>query len=383
MRRSSLAFALVFGLASACGGSDTPADTGPAQDAAAQDASPPDNGVPEPLDMGTPDTGPEDTGAVDMGFDCSMNPNMCAPMQLLDDECRCRPECEGDFRWNAVTMMCDPPPAGQCAVDMDCPSRDDVCLNPPQGAGQAFAPCMGEATCQCFTGCNPFVGPTRTGCPVGMNGQPQACAHLLTSGLNADAVCVAPGMGRLQGQACNQLLSCNRNSNHFCIGFTQTSTRTGVCQRLCDRADDAFCEAQGTGLVCAPANVAGFPNLGLCGNPPTPATDFGTACTDNAQCTGLCSQLLGGCSANCRPPNSCGTGSVCINFNAGAPPGEESLCMVECPTADAAGDMVCQMRNRNWICRDLTGGTPLCSPPCNVIGCPPMLMCNPMTGRCE
>jgi hypothetical protein len=340
----------------------------------------PDDGV---LDPGPADAGSPDAGTPDMGVDCASNPNMCAPMQRLDAQCRCLPECEDDFEWNPVTRMCDPPPAGECATDMDCPGSDGVCLNAPQMGG--LAPCAGEATCRCFTSCDPFAEPIRTGCPAGANGQPQPCAHLLTPGLGADAICVPPGMGRVQNEACTQTDPCNRSTNHFCIGLSMTSTVPGVCQRLCDTtAMSGFCADQGPGLACNPANIEDFPDLGLCGNPPVPLTDFGSACANDMQCAGACSQILGGCTARCAPPNACPAGATCINFN-GVPPDERSLCMLECPSPDAAGDTMCQQRNPAWVCRAIVTGIPgLCSPPCTVIGCPSaQLMCNPNTGRCE
>lgn len=369
------AFALLsLVLATACDESSDPVvspDTG----AEPADVGALDNGVPA-ADLGTPDTG-ADVGTPDVGFDCSMNPNNCVPRQLQDETCRCLPDCEEGFRWNPVSMNCDMAPAGECGTDADCAGSDSVCLNPPVG-NQPFAPCAGEATCQCFTGCNPFVGETRTGCPAG-----QACAHLLTSGLSADAICVAPGTGRTQGLQCTTTVTCNRNSNHFCIGASTTSTVPGVCQRLCDTADDSFCMELGTELVCNPANVQDFPSLGLCGNAPVAINDFGRACATNDMCSGICSQILAGCTAACRPPNACPAGSACINFT-GAPPGESSICMVSCTSADAVGDAECQSRNSTWVCRDLVGNlNPLCSPPCTVIGCAAPLMCNPQTGRCE
>ncbi|MEO1228155.1 MAG: hypothetical protein AAFZ18_04550 [Myxococcota bacterium] len=366
--------ALSLLLVVACDESSDPMVSPDASQAPA-DAEVPDNGV-LPADMGFADTGARDTG--DVGFDCSTNPNGCVERQRLDAECRCLPECNDGFRWNPVTMACDPPPAGECAIDSDCAGSDSVCLNPAMGT-QPFAPCAGEASCQCFTGCNPFVGETRTGCPAG-----QACAHLLTSGLSADAICVPPGTGRTQGLECNlSLLSCNRNTNHFCIGASMTSTVPGQCQRLCDTAEDDFCAEQGPGLACNPASIQDFPALGLCGNPPLPINDFGRGCATDDMCAGICSQILSGCSASCRPPNACPTGSECINFT-GAPPGESSICMVSCASPDAAGDAECQARNGTWVCRNLvTNLAPLCSPPCTVLGCAPPQMCNVQTGRCE
>lgn len=355
--------------------------------------SPFDSGVTAPNeDSGLADAEPVDTGFIDMGFvdtgprDCSDNPFMCAPMQLRDAECRCLEACQGTLVWNPVTMSCEAPCPGACCEDSDCPTTDDVCLNPPLVRQAVDTACADQSTCECFTGCDPFTSVTQSGCPAGLDGNPLACVHLLDADVNQAAVCLDPTGGATQGEVCTNNVGrgCDGGQNFFCIGLTETST-SGICQRLCDTDDVAFCATFGPDLVCNPVTVDGFDDLGICGPPPTPIADFGQTCADSTQCTGICSTILGGCSENCRVPRSCGEGSNCINFTGdGIPPGEESLCMVNCSSADDVGDAECRSRNVGWVCRDLvTNLSPLCSPGCLVIGCPAARpTCDPASGRC-
>ena len=356
-------------------------------------STPPSSGSPdaeESVDLGRQDTGPDevdagfpDTGAPDLGpQDCSGNPFNCAPMQLRDIGCRCLDACEGDLQWDPMTSTCVPSFLGQCGQDSDCPGPDDICLNPSDANGNTV-PCAGEPECACFTGCDPFTGVVQAGCPVGQDGAPLACTHLLTGGLNADAVCLQPGTGGTQNDFCDAPADCNRFQNFLCERRTVTAT-VGACQRICDPSRPGFCETFTAGLVCNPTVFQDFTDLGLCGPPRVPLTDFGTSCTNNVQCNGLCSTVLGSaCLASCAAPASCAEGSQCITFGGDAvPPGERSLCLPEC-SGGAMGDLECQAFNPDWVCRDL--GINLCATRCDAAGIQITCgsgVCDPATGRC-
>ena len=363
----------------ACGGDEgggaATADSGIliiGEDATADADAEVDAGI-DPVDTGPIDTGPRD---------CSSNPFSCAPMQLLDANCNCLQACEGDLVWNPSTNMCEPPFPGDCGMNDDCPGADDVCLNPPS-QNEGFTSCNLEPTCACFTSCDPFTDPTMSGCPAGQNGQPLACTHLLDADVPVDALCLNPGTGGQQDAVCDQFASCDRLSNYICIGLVGTAT-AGACQRLCDTADPTFCSTIIAGHTCNDFGFNGFPDIGLCGPPPLPSTDFGQTCVSNTQCAGACSPVLGGCTATCDPPATCSSDSTCITFTgAGVPPDQRRICMSNCSSADATGDVECQARNPLWICDDIVANSsPLCTPGCTQIGCPAGQTCDTVSRRC-
>ena len=366
----SLPSALLLSLALGCSGNgDVDMDQAPDLGESAQDMGQlVDMGEPEP-DMGTPDMGPPD---------CSTNPNQCAPMQQLDMQCRCLESCDGGLVWNPIAGICEEPPAGECNVDADCPTSDGVCLNLPMAGG--IEPCMGEDTCTCFIECDPFVGLPMSGCSPG-----EACTWLGNPpGVMAEAVCLPEGQGGQQADPCMANTDCNRNQNFFCTGATMTST--GACARVCSSGSPGLCQSLGD-FSCADLNDPNLPGIGLCRATPPLLTDIGNTCGMGPECqSGLCSTVLQNtCSAGCGGVETCPGGSVCVGFTgANLPPGEESLCIAECPSADAAGDMFCNMRSPNLICRDiLANGPPLCTPRCTVIGCADMAQtCDMASGRC-
>lgn len=328
-------------------------------------------------DLGTT---PPDLGMIDMGPpDCSTNPNQCAPMQQLDASCNCLPSCDDGLMWNPISGTCETPPAGECAVDSDCPGPDDACLDAPMMGG--IGPCMGADSCQCFTSCDPYVRLPQSGCSPG-----EACTWLGNPpDIMVEAICLPEGQGGLQGDSCMDNPDCSRNQNFFCTGGTDTST--GACARLCNVNSSGLCESFGD-FSCANLNDPNLPDLGLCRSTPPLITDLGNACTQGTECeSGLCSQVLQNtCSAPCGGVQACPGGSVCITFNGDMlPPGEGTICISECPTADAAGDAFCQARSPNLVCRDILAmGPPLCMPGCTVIGCGTMgQTCDQTTGRCN
>ncbi len=361
----------------ACGGGTTepPADAG---------TTPPDSGEVIEPDSGVvvvPDAGPADTGP----RDCSGNPFRCAPMQQMDAECICLESCEGDLRWNPATGMCEEPPRGECTTSSDC-QTDQACLNAPQAGG--LQPCNGEDTCRCFLECDPWVRFPQSGCPPSLDfggGQTAVdCTWLGTADL-PPALCLPQGTGGEQAAACTDPMQCNRQKNFFCAGRTTNET-TGGCARICDSTKpDDVCTDLGT-YTCVDFADPNLPGLGFCAE--APAMDIGTTCTSSTTCTGeLCSQILAGsCSQafggglSLFPPEA-----LFISFTAGAPVGEEDICMSRCSGADAMGDMECAARNPNTICRDLlTMGPSLCAPPCTTgVGCAPPAMCDPVSGRCQ
>lgn len=381
MLRTSLAWCLPVALAAltACSGNDDRQTNNRTNNTtnnnagADAGADPEDTGV-LPVDAGPTDSGPRD---------CTPNPFNCVENQVREAfTCVCLEECTGGLRWNAAQGRCEEPPMGQCSVDSDC-NPNQACVNVPMnGIGE----CNGEATCRCIDECDAFQTLTQTGCPAtadfGGGPEPVTCAWLGDPTL-PEGLCLPQGTGGEQNDPCMNGQGCNRNQNFFC----STTMGPGRCTKLCDSTMDVLCETFGD-YECLNLNNEDFPEIGFCVDPP--AMDIGTTCTSSTTCSGeVCSTLLGGyCSATCGGGglDLCAADSLCITFGAGAPPGEESICMLRCSSPDMTGDAECQTRSPNTICRALLpnpGDPALCAPPCTMgVGCAMGLTCDPGTGRC-
>ncbi|MEQ9498773.1 MAG: hypothetical protein RIT81_17985 [Deltaproteobacteria bacterium] len=351
---------------------------------------------------------PRDGGDINNTTDAGPNPcanNNCAPFQLVGmaPACECLPNCQGGYEWNAATMACDPinnPPRdggvnnptrdggmmqqGGCNVDTDCQMADPngVCLI-NDGSGR----CAGGGNCACFSECDPYVPTANSTCGMG-NG----CFWLGTMGV-VPGVCQPLGNGGTHAQACTVTFdlggnidsdSCERASNHFCIGVSSMANppvTMGVCSRLCDdRNPGTVCPSLGT-YQCDPLEA---PNdgVGLCLNVQS-FTDIGQSCTVGGDCqSGACSATLSNsCTASCTNVlDQCPMNSVCLVTQT-----EGNICVQQCTFGN---DTACTNLNPNTICERIgmfQDGSPIdvCIPRCTQDADCGGGTCNTATGHCQ
>jgi hypothetical protein len=271
----------------------------------------------------------------------------------------------------------------ECAVNTDCTSPNDSCLAPGQSG---LVQCTGQANCQCWQACDPYVNVDQSGCPR----PAEACAT--AGGMSpTPGVCIPDTGGFTQGQACTSMWAgtdptmdftgddCNGAQNFICHGSDPLDV-VGTCVRLCDTSNNALCTSLDPSSTCVP--FAPTVTQGVC---LVPITDLATACQNASECQGgYCAAELGGqCSQQCGVSFTCGqTEGLCV-FGQNISP----LCARTCSAA-VTGDPECAAINPGTICENL--GSPqqplnLCFPRCAMdadCGAPPAT-CNTGTGHCQ
>lgn len=323
-----------------------------------------DSGTNNPLDSGMNNDTDGGNNTPDGGnpFDSGIHPDGSVPPQ--------------DGGVNPDAAM---PPA--CAVDTDCTDPNlamPKCLG-LNADGTSFIQCPGNGQpCECFGGCDPWVGVAQSGCQGG-----EACGRAGQES-PVPGICLPDQGGGTQGQACTAQFvgmdydgdSCNGGQNYLCHG-ADSLTPTGTCARLCDVNNPALCTSLDPNTQCFPP--APTETIGAC---LVPVNDLGTACAGAAECQGgLCSPELGGqCSTACGLTFSCPSpNGTCVSI-----PGQLApLCARTC-TPGAAGDTTCSGVNANLVCEDI-GGIGICLPRCtDNTQCPQTApTCNVGTGHCE
>ncbi len=333
-----------------------------------------DGGIIKPKDAGTGDTGVEDSG--NPPLDSGMNENDAGNN---GNDAGNNNNDAGNNNDSGV-----PPDGGmqmaECAVNTDCAGAGtQFCLDFDNTSG-SLVQCTGANTCQCWQGCDSFVGVDQSGCAR----PAEACAN--AGGMSpTPGVCIPDMGGGTQGEACTTQWagtdptmaptadSCNGAQNFICHGSDPLDI-TGTCVRLCDTANGALCTALDAQSQCMP--FAPTTTRGICTRP---ITDIGTACTDPTMCQGgACSAELGGqCSEACGVSFVCPEANgLCVFVDGQLSP----ICALEC-TLGTAGDTMCSGVNPDLICEDL--GVALCFPRCTQDpDCAPGT-CDVGTGHCQ